>query len=156
MLLNDKKMIRSDACDRIHLHAGTWREQALGAAAALSWTEYFVWGYSGAADLKNPKRVKVFIADLSAEVRSGLKVFKKQFKSCGQSSPIRSMLHVLATMFLSFLALSTFFACFNREVHLLSVFMFTLTAFRVAFSHVSKVKPGMVTLLAWLLVLQYI
>lgn len=42
MLLNDKKMIRSDACDRIHLHPGTWREQAMGAAAALSWTEYFV------------------------------------------------------------------------------------------------------------------
>lgn len=42
MLLNDKKMIRSDASDGILLHAGAWREQSLGAAVALSWAEYFV------------------------------------------------------------------------------------------------------------------
>lgn len=42
MLLNDKKMIRSDASEGILLHAGAWSEQSLGADEARSWTEYFV------------------------------------------------------------------------------------------------------------------
>ncbi|WP_312562943.1 hypothetical protein, partial [Anaerospora sp.] len=92
-------------------------------------------------------------ADLLAEVRSGLSVChtcepevylqlsEKQIRSSDQSSQIRTVLYVLATLSLSFLALSTFSVCFNRESCVLSVFIITLTAFCVAFSHFSKVKP---------------